>query len=80
VTFEKKLSRAQKQRIELPVVVVQKFETIGRFSDPKPDYLATDLQETYFHNNSIAKSMNSFLDAHNYKLVWTNTYFEIYIP
>ena len=79
VSFKKKLETAQKNRDALPVVLVQKFETIGEFSAPQLNYLATDIDETYFHNNAIAELMTEFLVENDYKIAWSNDYFNIYI-
>ena len=78
--FEKKLKKASKFRAERPVVVLQKFETIGAFSKPQQDYLSFDLEDSFFHTNKTAKVMGDFLIDNNYQMVWTNSYFEIHIP
>ena len=77
-TFTKKLRTAEQERPVLPVVLVQKFETIGSFSEPQSNYLSESSVENYFHNNEIAKEMKDFLLRNNYRLVWTNPYFNIY--
>jgi hypothetical protein len=79
VTFRKKLQKAE-QELELPVVVIQKFETIGAFSLPKEDYMSTHLENNYFHTNAVTAQMNAFLQTHQYQMDWSNSYYEIYIP
>ncbi|MEM1002983.1 MAG: hypothetical protein AAGH46_10080 [Bacteroidota bacterium] len=80
VSFEKKLNSAKINRKQLPVIIIQKFETIGRFSPPNPDYLSSEAKETYFHTNRTAVVMKQFLAKNKYVKDWTNDYFEIHIP
>jgi len=78
-SFEKKLNKAEKEIEELPVVVQQKFETIYQFSDPIDDYMSTNKVNSDFHSNENNAIMNSFLKRHNYRVVWSNDYFNIYV-
>ncbi|WP_115461665.1 glycosyltransferase family 39 protein [Winogradskyella aurantiaca] len=80
LSFKKKLFSAQKNRDELPVILMQKFETIVKFSEPRPDYLSSTSENSYYHNNNIAAIMEDFLNKNNYSLSWSNNYFDIYIP
>ncbi|MCC1484090.1 glycosyltransferase family 39 protein [Winogradskyella immobilis] len=77
-TFDKKLYKAEKEIKTLPVVVVQKFETIVEFSEPKIDYMSSTTEDNYLHNNQITGAMNDFLLRNNYQIVWSNPYFNIY--
>lgn len=80
LSFEKKLEQAAKKRLDLPVVVVQKFETIKRFSKPQKEYVSSTAEDNFFHNNKIAAMMNTFLKDHSYQKMWSNDYYDIYIP
>lgn len=80
VTFEKKLRAAEENRDRLPIVIQQKFETIGRFSKPNLQYLSNDIEETYLHNNKISEVFISYLNRYDYKMVWSNSHFNIYKP
>jgi hypothetical protein len=77
-SFEKKLHKAEGEIKDLPIVVQQKFETIYEFSEPQPDYMATDKTNTDFHSNERNTSMKDFLERNNYTVVWSNDYFNIY--
>ena len=77
-SFEKKLNKAEKEIPVLPIVVQQKVETIYRFSEPISDYMSTKKINTNFHSNERNAIMNSFLNRNNYKIVWSNDYFNIY--
>jgi len=79
-SFKKQLKRAEKEIDSLPVVVLQKFQTIGSFSEPMDDYLSEYRKENYFFNSSRAVAMNSFLKRNNYVEVFTNNYFSILEP
>lgn len=76
--FENQLKEAQKHTDKLPVVVVQKFETLSEFSAPIPDYFSEEREDTYSYSAQRTKAMNAFLKANDYKLVWSNAYFNIY--
>ena len=77
-SFEKKLFKAEAEIAVLPIVVQQKFEVIGPFSEPIPDYMSTDKENSNSHSNERNAIMNSFLERNNYKIVWSNPYFNIY--
>lgn len=77
-SFEKKLNKAEKEIPVLPIVVQQKVETIYRFSEPISDYMSTKKINTNFHSNERNAIMISFLNRNNYKIVWSNDYFNIY--
>ncbi len=77
-SFEKKLTKAEQEIEELPIVLQQKFETIYKFSEPINDYMSTNKENTNFHSNERNTVINSFLNRNNYKIVWSNAYFNIY--
>nr|WP_262902548.1 glycosyltransferase family 39 protein [Winogradskyella sp. SM1960] len=78
VMFKKQLERAETEIDILPIVVQQKFETIGQFSTPDPYYMSESKEEDYRYNRNRVKAMNDFLERNNYKIVWSNDYFNIY--
>lgn len=67
--FKYYLNKAQRERIEYPVIVKQKIDTCD-FSWPN--------YEKKFKNRND-ETMNSFLKEKKYLLVWSNKSFEIYI-
>lgn len=81
-SFERKLDQAEKEISTYPIVVQQKFETIRAFSEPIPDYMSEafdnekGLINAYDANKN--KTMNAFLKRNEYKIVWSNSYFNIY--
>jgi len=77
-SFEKKLKSAE-QNLQLnPIVIQQKFSTILKFSEPRDDYMSTTIENSTFHNNKLTQVMNDFLKRNHYKIVWSNTHFNIY--
>jgi hypothetical protein len=78
VSYEKKIATAEKDIEVLPIVVQQKFTTIREFSVPMDDYLDEhkELSNTYHPGRAIVT--NNFLEQHDYKLIWSNDYFNIY--
>lgn len=80
IMFKKQLKRAEKEIEILPIVVQQKFETIGEFSEPTLDYMSEDKEENYRYNRARVSAMNDFLRRNNYQIVWSNTHFNIYKP
>jgi hypothetical protein len=80
VTFKNKLNQAESEIKELPIVVQQKFQTIVNFSKPVSDYMDENKQEGYIYKQGRVKAMNSFLKRNNYKVIWSNSYFNILKP
>ena len=79
-TFNKQLLRAENEVETLPVVVQQKFQTIEEFSKPVLDYMSETKEENYIYKRGRVIAMNSFLNRNNYKIVWSNEYFNILKP
>ncbi len=79
-TFKKQLLRAERETKILPVVVQQKFNTIVTFSEPLLDYMSESKEESYIYKQGRVKAMNSFLKRNKYKIVWSNTHFNILKP
>lgn len=80
-SFEKKLNKAEKQIATYPVVVLQKFETTIKFSEPIPNYMSENLVDTKGLINTYDGKknalMNGFLLRNDYQVVWSNAYFNI---
>jgi hypothetical protein len=77
-TFDKNIRKAEREIQYYPVVVQQKMGTIGKFSHPISNYMSENKVENYIYKNGRAKSMNAFLKRNDYKIVWRNSYFNIY--
>lgn len=77
-SFENKIKMAEKDITILPVVVQQKFSTIGGFSLPMLDYMGETKENTFIYNSARTIRMNRFLKRNDYKVVWSNQYFNIY--
>ncbi|MDR2907413.1 MAG: glycosyltransferase family 39 protein [Bacteroidales bacterium] len=77
-TFAQQLLEAEKT-LPLPVVVTQHFESFPEWSAPQPDYYAENKPNSYKHNSGRTAVFNAFLQKHNYRQVWTNPYFSIWI-
>jgi hypothetical protein len=76
--FEKQLKRAEREIEKRPIVVQQKFQTIGSFSAPMTDYMDPEKEESYLYKKGRVRAMNSFLKRNPYQLVWSNAYFNIF--
>ena len=80
-TFTSKLNKAVHERSYLPIVVQQKFETIGGFGDPSEFYLREDkTREVYSYSVERVIAFNTFLKENRYSILWSNDYFNIYGP
>jgi len=79
-TFKKQINRAESEIEIWPVVLQQKFRTIGYFSEPVSDYMSESKEETYIYKQGRTKAMNGFLKRNNYEIVWSNAYFNILKP
>ncbi len=80
-SFDKKLKHAEEHINVYPIVLQQKFETIRTFSEPVPRYLSEEYNRESGDNiHDIKKNqiIGAFLRQHNYELVWSNDYFNIY--
>jgi hypothetical protein len=76
--FENKLKQALKASKELPVIIQQKFYTIEDFSEPIEDYLSEVKPEVFNSSKRRNRVMNKFLKDYNYKIVFSNSHFNIY--
>ena len=79
-TFERKLRQAESEIDVLPLVVQQKFETVGNFSEPIKDYMNETKEDNYLYKRDRVKAMNAFLKRNQYIVVWSNDYFDILKP
>ena len=83
-SFSEHLKRAEKETYVLPVIVQQKFETIFDFSEPTAYYLTDKIQLDSRYNNGFdlkrVKAMNAFILKHDYHIIWSNDYFNIFMP
>lgn len=79
-SYEMQLERAQKEIPVLPVVVQQKFNTIYEFSEPIPDYMSETKENSNDYSQGRTIATNKFLKKYDYKIVWSNEYFNIYKP
>lgn len=77
-SFKNKLLKAEKEIPVLPIIVQQRFNTLGEFSNPITGYLRESGADSYLFNRQRIAEMNSFIKRNNYKVVWSNSYFNIY--
>ena len=78
-TFKTELYKCFEETKVLPVVIMQKIKTIGGSSnwpDPSPE----DVSVYEKKNEKRDTYMNEFMQAHNYKEVWSNNVFRIFVP
>ena len=77
-SFDKNIKRAEVEFNKLPIIVQQKFETIGAFSEPLENYMSENIETTFIYNGDRNKVMNKFIKKNEYKIVWSNSHFNIY--
>jgi hypothetical protein len=77
--FRNELDLAKHDKKVLPVVVMQTIKTIGDGSKWPEESLPTDYSK-WDVNQGRNKYMNDFLKTNNYKEVWSNHYFKIFVP
>ncbi len=77
-SFAEKLNKAEQTIDVYPIVVVQKFATIEKFSEPISNYLNEEQEVGVHYNRARTVAMNTFLKTHDYEVVWYNDYFSIY--
>jgi hypothetical protein len=78
-TFKTELYRSYEETKILPVVIMQRMKTIGASSnwpDPSPE----DVSVYEKKNEKRDTYMNEFMEAHNYREVWSNNVFRILVP
>lgn len=79
-SFEREIRKSERMVETRPVVVMQKFITIGKFSEPITDYMSEDRADDYLWNSKRTGFMNQFLNRNGYQIVWSNSYFDILLP
>ena len=77
-SFEKNIARAEKEIGVLPIIVQQKFDTVGSFSQPITNYMSENQDTSVFFDKRRVVAMNAFIKRNNYEIVWSNPYFNIY--
>lgn len=77
-SFEKNIARAEKEIGVLPIIVQQKFDTVGSFSQPITNYMSESQDTSVFFDKRRVVAMNAFIKRNNYEIVWSNPYFNIY--
>ncbi len=75
-----KIERAYRENRPLPLVIRQKFETIGHFGIPYDDYISDNRESTRYVSQEQTKLFNQFLLDNKYKVVWQNSHFILYKP
>ena len=78
--FEDNIKRAEESQDKLPVVLLQKFNTLGKFSEPSTNYFSIPEKDTYVFKKRRIEAMQSFLARNNYEIIWSNTHFDILKP
>jgi hypothetical protein len=76
--FEDQINEALNSDKDLPVVIQQKFYTIEDFSEPIDNYLSEQKPELFNSSQRRNKVLNAFLRKHNYKIIFSNSHFNIY--
>ncbi|MBO4871757.1 MAG: HAD-IB family phosphatase [Muribaculaceae bacterium] len=78
--LQQKLQTAAKQG-ELPLVLRQKFNTIGtEWGEPSETYLTDYGLQNAYQDNSKLKVLNQFLDEHHYQVIYEDTHFVLCAP
>lgn len=77
-SFDKSIKRAEIECNELPIIVQQKFETIYKYSEPLENYMSENRENSFRYNKDRNRVMNDFIKRNAYKIVWRNSYFNIY--
>ena len=78
--FLKKIERIKEEKNKLPMVIRQKFKTIGHFGKPSDEYLSDNLIGDKYIGQEQTKIFNRFLKENNYRIIWQNLYFVLYSP
>jgi hypothetical protein len=79
-SFTKKIKRSRIEDNPLPLVLRQKFETIGYFGVPSDDYISDNRKSTIYVSQEQTIFFNKFLLENNYHVVWENSHFILYEP
>jgi hypothetical protein len=78
--FLKKIERIKAEKNKLPVVIRQKFQTIGKFGTPSDEYISDNHIGDKYISQEQTKIFNRFLKENNYRIIWQNVYFVLYSP
>ena len=66
----------------LPAILRQKFDSIGKeFGAPDENYLIDcGVEAGTFKSNKKSQVVNEFIEKNNYKIVFENQYFILFLP
>ena len=79
--MERQFLRAEKERDTLPVVIREKGVLPGSlWLEEAAGWNREDLPDTYSYKSKKIALINQFLKKHDYKLVWENHVFQIWLP
>ncbi|HEY6502828.1 MAG TPA: hypothetical protein VIZ28_02525 [Chitinophagaceae bacterium] len=78
-TFKTELYKGLEETKTLPVVIMQKMKTTGTSSN-WPDATTEDVSVYEKNNEKRDAYMNEFMQQNNYKEVWSNNVFRIFVP
>lgn len=79
-SFLKKIEKTNRENNPLPMVIRQKFETLGSFGVPSDEYISDNRKSSMYVSQEQTRMFNQFLVEHKYKSIWNNTYFVLYSP
>jgi hypothetical protein len=77
-SFVRQLSRAEKQINVLPVLVIQKFNSLNEYLEPESEYFSEKREKTFLFNPNIVPILKEFIRKYNYEIVWSNEHFDIF--
>lgn len=78
--FLKKIERVKEEKNKLPLVIRQKFKTIGNFGKPSDEYISDNHLGDKYIGQKQTIIFNRFLKENNYRIIWENLYFVLYSP
>ncbi|MEI6752090.1 MAG: hypothetical protein WCK78_02885 [Paludibacter sp.] len=79
-SLSNKIERVKKIKKTLPLVIRQKFPTIGGFGIPSDQFLSSTKNGNLYFSQEQIRVFNNFLIENKYKIIWQNTYFNLYAP
>lgn len=75
-----RIERVKKIKKTLPLVIRQKFATIGGFGISSNQFLSSTKEGTPYFSQDQIRVFNNFLIENKYKIIWQNTHFNLYAP
>jgi hypothetical protein len=79
-TMQAKIEKAEKEIKVMPVVVREKSGLGGNWEIPEEHWDDTTLPDNWQYKAGRIRLIQDFIKRHNYKLVWENELFQIYLP